>query len=367
MIERIIAFIIAILTLLIYLLTGTVTNNNNIIIDKNISIDENNPYLTKPTDLAQARDLSDPKSKDILKNQYRILSFNIENEAVEYTPEKVVQIFKDSNADVAILNEAHEAENIDNIKPSTNVTSAFNKAGIYNIYAHNWAIVVSKHPMTQPFKNSTNKYLNSTAFIDGKYYVIPIHLTDYPYQPFQLAKIPYCYDDCQKNICDTDQCSNKTAEKKMIDEAALARGRELDLIIDAINTIRNKNNNVPIMIGGDFNEPSHLDWTKEAVTAGTQPLKVKFPTSSRLAEIGMKDLYRIIYPDPVKNPGFTWPAKPLSEEYLTDLSKGKLTKLTSTPTDRIDFIYGMGVTPLSAKIIDTPSDHNAVLIDVQIN
>ncbi|MNE77134.1 hypothetical protein D3C80_1734240 [compost metagenome] len=64
--------------------------------------------------------------------------------------------------------------------------------------------------------------------------------------------------------------------------------------------------NVPIFLTGDFNEPSHLDWTKRAAEAGLCQLKVEWPSTKSFTSIGLKDAYRTIYSNEVKYPGKTW-------------------------------------------------------------
>ncbi len=61
-----------------------------------------------------------------------------------------------------------------------------------------------------------------------------------------------------------------------------------------------------IIAAGDFNEPSHLDWQ-----ADTRDLRdhnglvIGWDCSLMLAQAGMLDAYRQLYPDPVTFPGFT--------------------------------------------------------------
>ena len=94
----------------------------------------------------------------------------------------------------------------------------------------------------------------------------------------------------------------------------------------------------PIIMGGDFNEPSHLDWQ-----ADTKDLwdhngaVIHWDCSMMLSKAGFKDAYREKYPNTVRYPGFTFPAgNKLAEE-------AKLEKLAWAPEaderDRIDFIY----------------------------
>lgn len=64
-----------------------------------------------------------------------------------------------------------------------------------------------------------------------------------------------------------------------------------------------------VILGGDFNEPSHLDWT--AATANMfdhHGFIVPWTVTRMLEDVGMVDAYRALYPDPVTHPGFTYPS-----------------------------------------------------------
>jgi len=64
---------------------------------------------------------------------------------------------------------------------------------------------------------------------------------------------------------------------------------------------------IPVFVTGDFNSPSHLDWTP--AVAQVRPdvrYPVPWPVSIALAEAGFLDSYRQAWPDPVSRPGFTW-------------------------------------------------------------
>lgn len=91
----------------------------------------------------------------------------------------------------------------------------------------------------------------------------------------------------------------------------------------------------PVFLGGDFNEPSHLDWredTKELYDH--RGAVVGWDCSVLLEEAGFEDSYRVKYPNPVTHPGFTYPA---------DNADASLERLDWAPDadgrDRIDFIY----------------------------
>lgn len=102
------------------------------------------------------------------------------------------------------------------------------------------------------------------------------------------------------------------------------------------------------IVGGDFNEPSNLDWT--AATADLfdhNGVVLPWQTTKTLLDGGLVDAYREVYPDPVANPGVTWPS---------DNALFPTTDLTWAPAaderDRIDYIFA---TPDRRLSIDAAS------------
>ncbi len=65
---------------------------------------------------------------------------------------------------------------------------------------------------------------------------------------------------------------------------------------------------VPVFMTGDFNSPSHLDWTEDAVEARDLPYPLEWPASKALADAGFRDSYREAHTDPAAEPGLTWTA-----------------------------------------------------------
>lgn len=90
-----------------------------------------------------------------------------------------------------------------------------------------------------------------------------------------------------------------------------------------------------VIVGGDFNEPSHRDWT-EAVKDSFDHRGCVVPWTSTimLEKAGFIDSFREKYPNPLTHPGFTYPA---------DCKQVDVSKLAWTPEaddrDRIDFIF----------------------------
>ena len=82
-----------------------------------------------------------------------------------------------------------------------------------------------------------------------------------------------------------------------------------------------------IIMGGDFNEPSHLDWTEKTKNLfDHRGVIAPWRCSMQLLANGFKDSYRVRYPNEVDYPGFTWVAQ---STWTPDADE----------RDRIDYIY----------------------------
>lgn len=90
-----------------------------------------------------------------------------------------------------------------------------------------------------------------------------------------------------------------------------------------------------VLLAGDFNEPSHLDWGEDTKDLyGHNGATVVWDCSRMLYEAGFRDAYRSLHPNPVTHPGFTFPAgnKCVPVEKLTWAPE-------ADERERIDFIY----------------------------
>ena len=186
-------------------------------------------------------------------------------------------------------------------------------------------------------------------------YIFNVHLSSHPYQPYQLLEIRPKWHKHTNNI------TFIKTEAEAIEWAQKARGKDVAKLLNQIKGLPDKD--APVFVVGDFNEPSHLDWTEAAAKAGRHPIKVAYPTSSEMAKAGFSDSYRKIYPDEMKNPGLTW-----SPAYKAGDPR--------THHDRIDFVYykGNGLEVNDVKVVGEnkenadmvvapyPSDHRAVVV-----
>jgi exodeoxyribonuclease-3 len=210
--------------------------------------------------------------------------------------------------------------------------------------------IITRYEIVENFKGGIKVKLAS----DKHAYIFNLHLPSHPYQPYQLLEIRPKWRKHTNNI------TFIKTEAKAIEWAKKARGAEIAKVLRQVKSIPDQE--APVFVVGDFNEPSHLDWTETAAKAGRHPIKVAYPTSTEMVKAGFRDSYRTIYPDEMKNPGITW-----SSAYKVGDPR--------THHDRIDFVYfkGKGLEVKEVKILGEneenadlvvspyPSDHRAVV------
>jgi hypothetical protein len=104
---------------------------------------------------------------------------------------------------------------------------------------------------------------------DKHAYIFNLHLPSHPYQPYQLLGIRPKWHKHTNNI------TFIKTEAETIEWAKKARGAEIGKVLRQIKSIPDKE--APVFVVGDFNEPSHLDWT-EASREGRSPSPSKWST-----------------------------------------------------------------------------------------
>ena len=140
----------------------------------------------------------------------------------------------------------------------------------------------------------------------------------------------------------------ETSVEKIL-EMNRASGRD-DTIRDFIRLSRaDIDEGIDVILAGDFNEPSHLDWTAQTASLWDHNgAVIPWDCSTMLYEGGFEDSFRVVNPDPVSSPGFTFPSD------NSDCNPMKLTWAhESDERDRIDFIYYYGegsLKPVDSKV-----------------
>jgi len=217
--------------------------------------------------------------------------------------------------------------------------------------AATWAnTILSRFPILQAMPHDLGVVID----VEGRrVHAFNIHATDYPHQPYQLLGIPYGdapFLHTPEEAVESARAARAEALALLTADIAAEPGAELEVVF------------------GDFNEPSHRDWTARAAAAGTHPMAVAFPFTRALETQGFIDALRAVHPDEVAKPAFTWtpttdPNDPLDHH------------------DRIDYVFvrGAGVHTESAAIVGEkspeadivvapwPSDHRAVVVTISLD
>ena len=138
---------------------------------------------------------------------------------------------------------------------------------------------------------------------------------------------------------------------------------------------------VPLLVGGDWNCPSHLDWTEDTARVYKHRRPLPLPVSQSMHDAGFTDAYRMLHPNPVQHPGITW--SPMYRGPRSDQEEG-----TPQSFERIDRLYLKNpadaaqrwtLRPVKAEVLPLvweddsipankrsfPSDHGALVIDLE--
>lgn len=205
--------------------------------------------------------------------------------------------------------------------------------------------VLTRHPVAAVSANGLCVVLETPL---GALALANWHGAPAPYQPYQLLGVAY----------GPGRFIATGAEA--VAEAEAARGAGLDAVLAALDEV---GRGLPAIVAGDFNEPSHLDWSAEAAAAGLVPVAAAFPQTRKLARAGFTDAWRWRHPDPCARPGATWPAGVPADR----------AKAPENRAERIDFLHLRGLEPRDAWIVGEaegaadlvvspwPSDHRSVV------
>lgn len=143
----------------------------------------------------------------------------------------------------------------------------------------------------------------------------------------------------------------KLSPDSLIAGEGTTRLKEITEILNCVDSLE-ASLNMPIIIGGDFNSGSHLDWLENTKDSHYGKV-VEWPVSKLMLESGYTDSFREVNPDPLETLEGTW-------GFLFD----------DIISDRIDFIYYKGdkLKATGSKIVkDDPvggffnSDHRGIL------
>jgi endonuclease/exonuclease/phosphatase family metal-dependent hydrolase len=212
-----------------------------------------------------------------------------------------------------------------------------------------WAnAILSRYPIGAATPND----LGVAIEVPGRrVFAFNIHLTDFPYQPYQAMGIPYG----DAPFLDTGAAAAQAAEA--------ARGAAIALLVADLKAAEGAD---AAFVFGDFNEPSHRDWTARTAAAGRHPFAVDFPSARAVEAQGFTDAYRAAHPDEVEMPGYTWEAiaRPADVEVQHDRIDYVFARGDGLVIEQVR-IFGEKSPEADVVVTPWPSDHRAVAATVR--
>lgn len=121
---------------------------------------------------------------------------------------------------------------------------------------------------------------------------------------------------------------------------------------------------IPMIVGGDMNTPSHLDWGTSAKGIHNG-LVVPWHTTQALENLGLSDTYRALNPNPITHLGITWDMPGVKDEHRIDYIFCKSPDLKPIATQTYFAQFG-DTLQLNDKAIAYPSDHGIVVTTFEI-
>lgn len=262
---------------------------------------------------------------------------------------EIIEIIKHSEADVVLMIETYGS-------------APFIAEGLgfhYTLLSDNLCIF-SRFPIQQTF-----------LFPDS---ISPFHFGGA--EIFIQGKIPVVFFDTWLHYLPDarDVPLNETSEKIIAWEREGTRDDEIKIILKTIEPFLKNSDNIPVIMGGDFNSHSHLDWTEETKDIYHHGgAVVDWPVSKSICAVGLIDSYREIFPYPAVNIGVTW----LSGKNFNGESQ-------YSRQDRIDYLYykGSKIQAVDSETVNAPdgkrfyyrgknfmfpSDHGFIVTDFRID
>ena len=261
---------------------------------------------------------------------FKVLQFNIwqEGTVVEGGFEALADEIVRSNADFVTLS---EVRNYRNTRFCDRIVEALKKRGetYYSFYTEDSGLL-SRYPISDsttvyPLNDDRGSIYRLVSKKDGQEFAVYTAHLDYRNCAYYDVR-GYDGNTWEKEEPVTNIDSILILNKASVRDDAIA-----NFLAEAQ---KDREAGRIVILGGDFNEPSHLDWTEATKDLfDHHGAVVPWDCSMMLAEAGFIDTYRSLYPDPVKYPGFTCPA---------DCKDIDLKRLVWSPEaddrDRIDFI-----------------------------
>lgn len=280
------------------------------------------------------------------EKQITVFQLNIwqEGSIVPNGYEAIVNEIAHKNADIVMLSEVNNRNGVDFLQRIIRdlKNQGINYFGI-NSEASVDVVTLSKYPIISQ-NNLYDKENRQGQILKTK---INIHKRPFIFYSVHLDYTNYaCY--LPRGY---DGVTWEKMEQPIVDQEAIItanrKSKRDESITDLIADVQKESAKNTIIIAGDFNEPSHLDWTEETKNLyDHRGTVIPWDCSILLQNAGFKDAFRVAYPSPLTHPGITYPS------FNPDVPIQKLAWAPEADDrDRIDYIYFKSNNKVSLKDI----------------
>ena len=310
------------------------------------------------------------------KKEFTVLQWNIwqEGTMVPGGYEAIVDEIIRLRPDFVTLS---EVRNYNNTNFTARLTRSLKEKGetYYSFYTYDTGLL-SRYPITDsltvfPENGDHGSIYRLTTDMNGKKMAVYTSHLDY-------------LDDAYYNVRGYDGSTWEeipiptTVEEVLERNVASQRDDAIKMFIEQAK--KDREAGYTIILGGDFNEPSHQDWTEETKNLyDHHGLVIPWTVPVLLDEAGFVDAYRSFYPNVLDYPGFTYPsdnpAKPADERDRIDYiwfypEKGLTVKDAAIFGPKGSIVRSQRVQETSKdKFIEPqnvwPTDHKGVLVTFQ--
>jgi endonuclease/exonuclease/phosphatase (EEP) superfamily protein YafD len=158
---------------------------------------------------------------------------------------------------------------------------------------------------------------------------------------------------------------NKSPEELIEWEKSGSRPAELDAILRGLQPYLDLSDEIPLILGGDFNIWSHLDWQEDTKSLHKNRV-VNWWTTSTLEKAGLIDSYREVNPNAFTHPGITWDLPGIKDEHRIDYIFYKSPKIKAVNSETYMVPFNDTLT-INGRSFMYPSDHGFVFTTFKWN
>ena len=151
----------------------------------------------------------------------------------------------------------------------------------------------------------------------------------------------------------------KTVQELLEWERTEHRYNMIQKVLPYFEKYAKESDSIPIIVGGDMNSPSHLDWSEKTKNIHNG-LVVPWYSTKVFEDLGFTDSFREKNPNPIKYPGITWDHKERDDSHRIDYIFYKGKKLKSTQSKTYMQFFNEQI-EINNKRFAYPSDHGIVV------